>query len=81
MGVEIDEVKEPLVGVVMGSRSDWTTMQQASEMLGHFGVPHERRVVSAHRTPKWMSSYAATAEQRGLKVIIAGAGGRHTCRA
>lgn len=65
----------PVVGVVMGSRSDWETMQSASEVLKQFGVPHECQVVSAHRTPAWMNEYASTAEQRGLKLIIAGAGG------
>lgn len=65
----------PLVGVVMGSKSDWETMQFASEVLDQFGVPHEDRIVSAHRTPEWMYRYGREAEQRGLKVIIAGAGG------
>ena len=65
----------PLVGVIMGSTSDWETMRHASEVLARFGVPHERRVVSAHRTPAWMADYAASAEARGLEVIIAGAGG------
>lgn len=65
----------PIVGVVMGSKSDWETMSAAAEILKQFGVPHECRVVSAHRTPAWMAEYAATAEGRGLKVIIAGAGG------
>lgn len=64
-----------LVGVVMGSRSDWETMRHASEMLDQLGVPHECLVVSAHRTPDWLFEYAATAEARGIKVIIAGAGG------
>ncbi len=64
-----------MVGVVMGSKSDWETMQHAAEMLDRFHVPHERRVVSAHRTPEWMYQYARDAEQRGLKIIIAGAGG------
>ncbi len=64
-----------MVGVVMGSRSDWETMRHAVEILEKFEVPHERRVVSAHRTPKWMFEYASDAESRGLKVIIAGAGG------
>jgi 5-(carboxyamino)imidazole ribonucleotide mutase len=64
-----------LVGVIMGSTSDWETMRHATEMLAEFGVPYEARVVSAHRTPQWMADYAATAESRGLKVIIAGAGG------
>jgi 5-(carboxyamino)imidazole ribonucleotide mutase len=65
----------PLVGIVMGSVSDWDTMKHAAAMLEQFGVPHERRVVSAHRTPQWMAEYATTAEPRGLEVIIAGAGG------
>ena len=66
---------EPLVGVVMGSASDWETMRHAAETLERFGVPHERRVVSAHRTPDLMASYAKDAEDRGLEVIVAGAGG------
>jgi 5-(carboxyamino)imidazole ribonucleotide mutase len=65
----------PLVGVIMGSVSDWETMKHAAEVLERFEVPHERRVVSAHRTPEWMAEYASTAEARGLEVIIAGAGG------
>jgi 5-(carboxyamino)imidazole ribonucleotide mutase len=65
----------PLVGVIMGSRSDWETMSSAAEILTRFSVPHECRVVSAHRTPSWMAEYAGNAESRGLKVIIAGAGG------
>ena len=65
----------PLVGVVMGSRSDWETMSAAADLLIQFGVPHECRVVSAHRTPAWMTEYAVTAENRGLQLIIAGAGG------
>jgi 5-(carboxyamino)imidazole ribonucleotide mutase len=65
----------PLVGVIMGSKSDWETMQHADEMLTRFGVPHECRVVSAHRTPDAMRDYARSAEQRGLEVLIAGAGG------
>ena len=65
----------PVVGVIMGSKSDWETMKHACDVLEEFGVPHERRVVSAHRTPAWMSEYAETAETRGLRVIIAGAGG------
>jgi 5-(carboxyamino)imidazole ribonucleotide mutase len=65
----------PLVGVIMGSRSDWETMRHAAQMLADFGVPHECRVVSAHRTPEWMVQYAGEAEARGLQVIIAGAGG------
>lgn len=65
----------PVVGIIMGSRSDWETMQAAVEILDQLGVPSERRVVSAHRTPEWMFEYARDAESRGLKVIIAGAGG------
>jgi 5-(carboxyamino)imidazole ribonucleotide mutase len=65
----------PQVGVIMGSKSDWETMRHAVEILEQFGVRHERRVVSAHRTPAWMSEYAVSAEGRGLQVIIAGAGG------
>src|SRR4051812_4230776 len=65
----------PLVGVIMGSKPDWDTMQKAAEILAEFGVPHETQVVSAHRTPAWMSDYATTAVARGLEVIIAGAGG------
>jgi 5-(carboxyamino)imidazole ribonucleotide mutase len=65
----------PLVGVIMGSRSDWETMRAAGETLARFGVPHEAKVVSAHRTPAWMVEYASSAEARGLQVIIAGAGG------
>jgi len=64
-----------LVGVMMGSRSDWETMRAASETLQKFGVEHENRVLSAHRSPKLTAEYAATAEQRGLEVIIAAAGG------
>ena len=59
----------------MGSRSDWETMRHADEMLTRFEIPHECRVVSAHRTPEWMVDYATQAEARGLEVIIAGAGG------
>lgn len=65
----------PLVGVIMGSRSDWETMKNAADILEQFGVAHECRVVSAHRTPQWMAEYAETAADRGIKVIIAGAGG------
>jgi 5-(carboxyamino)imidazole ribonucleotide mutase len=64
-----------LVGVIMGSKSDWPTMKHAVEMLEEFGVPHEVEVVSAHRTPDKMFDYASSAQTRGLKVIIAGAGG------
>lgn len=65
----------PLVGVIMGSKSDWETMSHAAAILKQFDVPHECRVVSAHRTPRWMVEYASSAESRGLEVIIAGAGG------
>lgn len=65
----------PLVGVIMGSKSDWPTMQHAVTMLEQFGVPYEVKVVSAHRTPDLMFEYASSAEARGLQVIIAGAGG------
>jgi 5-(carboxyamino)imidazole ribonucleotide mutase len=67
--------EKPLVGVIMGSKSDWETLRHAAEVLKEFGVPHECQVVSAHRTPDWMCEYAKTAESRGLAVIIAGAGG------
>ncbi|AHF01777.1 N5-carboxyaminoimidazole ribonucleotide mutase [Thiomicrospira aerophila AL3] len=67
--------EQPLVGVIMGSKSDWPTMQHAVDMLTQFNVPHEVKVVSAHRTPDLMFEYAQTAEARGLQVIIAGAGG------
>ena len=65
----------PLVAVVMGSTSDWETMQHAVEVLDRFEVPRERQVVSAHRTPVWMAEFASGAEARGIEVIIAGAGG------
>ena len=63
------------MGVIMGSKSDWDTMSHADAVLTEFAVPHECLVVSAHRTPAWMSEYATTAAERGLEVIIAGAGG------
>ena len=66
---------QPLVGIIMGSKSDWDTMRHATEMLERFGVPHEAKIVSAHRTPQWMVEYASSAVERGLAVIIAGAGG------
>ena len=66
---------KPLVGVIMGSTSDWETMRHAHETLDELGIPHECRVVSAHRTPGWMAEYAAGAEERGIQVIVAGAGG------
>jgi 5-(carboxyamino)imidazole ribonucleotide mutase len=66
---------EPVVGVIMGSRSDWETMQHACTTLDELGVPYETRVVSAHRTPELMAEYASGAADRGLRVLIAGAGG------
>jgi len=65
----------PVVGVVMGSRSDWDTMKQATEILRQMGIPYEARVVSAHRTPDLLAEYAKSARSRGLRLIIAGAGG------
>lgn len=65
----------PIVGVIMGSRNDWETMKYTSETLDQLGIVHEKRVVSAHRTPQQMMQYASSAVHRGLKVIIAGAGG------
>ena len=65
----------PLVGIIMGSRSDWETMRHAAEMLERLGVAHEAKVVSAHRTPQRLYDYATGAAARGLKVIVAGAGG------
>src|SRR6478672_11592728 len=67
--------KKPAIGIIMGSRSDWPTLKQAAAVLDKLKVPYETRVVSAHRTPKRLYSYAASAQKRGLKVIIAGAGG------
>jgi 5-(carboxyamino)imidazole ribonucleotide mutase len=66
---------KPLVGVIMGSKSDWDTMTHVSKTLVDFGVPHETRIVSAHRTPQLLAEYATGAAERGLEVIIAGAGG------
>ncbi|MEO7241176.1 MAG: 5-(carboxyamino)imidazole ribonucleotide mutase [Sphingomicrobium sp.] len=68
-------MSEPLVGIIMGSRSDWETMRHAAETLDQLGVPHEVRIVSAHRTPQRLYDYAQSAKKRGLKLIIAGAGG------
>ena len=65
----------PLVGIIMGSQSDWETLHHAAEILESLGIAHEKRIVSAHRTPKRMADYATGARERGLKVIIAGAGG------
>jgi len=69
------DLTAPLVGVIMGSKSDWDTLKHAADILTHFGVPHECRVVSAHRTPDLMNEYAKSAAGRGIQVIIAGAGG------
>lgn len=66
---------DPLIGIIMGSTSDWETMRHAAETLDALGVPHETRIVSAHRTPKRLYDYAHGARERGLKAIIAGAGG------
>lgn len=68
-------VDAPLVGVIMGSQSDWATMRHAAEVLSRLGVPHEARIVSAHRTPDRLAEYATSARGRGLRVIVAGAGG------
>jgi 5-(carboxyamino)imidazole ribonucleotide mutase len=67
--------ERPLVAVIMGSKSDWETMRHADEILTRFDVPHECRIISAHRTPAQMAEFAAAAESRGIEVIIAGAGG------
>ncbi|WP_308911726.1 5-(carboxyamino)imidazole ribonucleotide mutase [Pseudokordiimonas caeni] len=66
---------KPIVGIIMGSQSDWPTMKHAADMLEEFGIPYEARIVSAHRTPARLVDYATTARERGLHVIIAGAGG------
>jgi 5-(carboxyamino)imidazole ribonucleotide mutase len=66
---------EPLVGIIMGSKSDWETMRHAAEVLDKLGVPHETKIVSAHRTPKRLYDYAHSAKARGLKLVVAGAGG------
>ncbi len=70
-----NEDKNPLVGIIMGSQSDWETMKNAHDILHELGVAHECKIVSAHRTPERMFEYAKDAEKRGIKVIIAGAGG------
>src|ERR671913_2165312 len=71
----IDETETPRVGVVMGSRSDWETLRHATEVLTQLGIPHEAKVVSAHRTPDRLFRYGREAEGRGLEILIAGAGG------
>ena len=70
-----NSAKDPLVSIVMGSKSDWSTMEEASLQLESFGIAHENLVVSAHRTPEWMMQFANSAMERGIKIIIAGAGG------
>jgi len=67
--------KSALVGVIMGSTSDWDTMKESCDVLDELNISYEKRVVSAHRTPEWMAAYATQAEDRGLQIIIAGAGG------
>ena len=67
--------KKPIVSIIMGSKSDWPTMEHASMVLTEFGVPHETKIISAHRTPDLLFEFAKTAEERGIEVIIAGAGG------
>ena len=69
------KMADPLVGIIMGSTSDWDAMRHAADTLAELGVAHETRVVSAHRTPKRLYDYAANAQRRGLKIVIAGAGG------
>jgi 5-(carboxyamino)imidazole ribonucleotide mutase len=71
----MSEANNPLVSIIMGSQSDWETMQHASSTLKDFAVSHENLIVSAHRTPAWLTEFAGTAETRGIEVIIAGAGG------
>jgi len=71
----MSEPNKPLVSIIMGSQSDWQTMQYASSTLKDFALPHESLIVSAHRTPVWLAEFAGTAETRGIEVIIAGAGG------
>jgi 5-(carboxyamino)imidazole ribonucleotide mutase len=71
----VDNVSQSLVAVIMGSSSDWETMQHAVDVLERFGIPYEKHIVSAHRTPVWMAEFASGAEARGIEVLIAGAGG------
>jgi 5-(carboxyamino)imidazole ribonucleotide mutase len=72
---QMPEANKPLVSIIMGSQSDWDTMQHASSTLKDFAVHHENLIVSAHRTPAWLAEFAGSAESRGIEVIIAGAGG------
>src|SRR5262245_16731305 len=74
-GLRVSETSTAVVAIIMGSRSDWETMQHAADVLKTLGVPYETRVVSAHRTPDLLFEFAASAEERGIEVIIAGAGG------
>jgi len=71
----VRKIEKPFVSIIMGSKSDWPTMEIASQTLKEFGVPHETKIVSAHRTPDLLFDFAKTAEERGIEVIIAGAGG------
>lgn len=75
MPPDLTSSTNPVVGIIMGSASDWETMKETSLILAEFGIEHECEIVSAHRTPDWMSEYAKNAEHRGIEVIIAGAGG------
>ena len=70
-----DDRSTPIVGIIMGSQSDWPTMKNAALILDELGIPYEKRIISAHRTPKRMTDYAENARERGLKIIVAGAGG------
>ena len=70
-----DDRSTSIVGIIMGSQSDWPTMKNAALILDQLGIPYEKRIISAHRTPKRMANYAENARERGLKIIIAGAGG------
>ena len=72
---KLKKARAPLVSIIMGSKSDWPTMKHAAEMLDEFGVPHETKIVSAHRTPDLLFEFAKSAESRGIEVVIAGAGG------
>lgn len=76
----MDNLK-PIVAIIMGSNSDWPTMENTAKILEDFGIPYEAKVVSAHRTPDLMFEFAENARKNGFKIIIAGAGGLHTCRA
>jgi 5-(carboxyamino)imidazole ribonucleotide mutase len=75
MKAKVDKQKKPLVAIIMGSKSDWPTMEHASLLLTEFGIEHQTKIVSAHRTPDLLFEFAKSAEERGIEVIIAGAGG------